>query len=151
SASRRSPGCSAARRSQRRPSRTRASCSKGLNVKRWAIAGAPSDSQLAEIATLLVGGGIVVMPTDTIYGLHGLPKTSARIAEIKGREEAKRFVTIAASANQLDADIPDALRAIWPAPLTAILRSGGSTIAARVPDLAWLRHLLEKTGPLIST
>jgi len=120
-------------------------------VKRWAIAGEPSDSQLADIATLILGGGIVVMPTDTIYGLHGLPKASSRIAEIKGRDEAKRFVTIAASADQLDIAVPDALRAIWPAPLTAILRSGGSTIAVRVPDLAWLRRLLEKTGPLIST
>ena len=120
-------------------------------MKRWAIAGAPSDSQIGEIAALLLDGGVVLMPTDTIYGLHGLPKTSPRIAEIKGRDEAKRFVTIAASADQLGIDVPDALRSIWPAPLTAILRSSTSTIAVRVPDLAWLRTLLEQTGPLIST
>ena len=122
-----------------------------LNVKRWAIAGEPSESQIEEIATLLLGGGIVLMPTDTIYGLHGLPRTSPRIAEIKGRDEAKRFVTIAASADQLTIDVPRALRSIWPAPVTAILRDGTSTIAVRVPDLAWLRNLLERTGPLIST
>jgi len=121
------------------------------NVKRWAIADAPSDSQIAEIASLLLSGGIVVMPTDTIYGLHALPIGSSRIAEIKGRDEAKRFVTIAASPDQLGIDVPDTLRSIWPAPLTAILRSGVSTIAVRVPDLAWLRRLLEETGPLIST
>jgi len=120
-------------------------------VKRWEIAGAPSESQINEIATLILGGGVVLMPTDTIYGLHALPESSPRIADIKGRDEAKRFVTIAASADQLDIDVPDPLRSIWPAPLTAILPSGASTIAVRVPDLPWLRHLLEKTGPLIST
>jgi tRNA threonylcarbamoyl adenosine modification protein (Sua5/YciO/YrdC/YwlC family) len=120
-------------------------------VKRWPIAVAPSESQIDEIATLLRSGGIVLMPTDTIYGLHGLPKTSSRIADIKGRDEAKRFVTIAASADQLGVGVPDALRSIWPAPLTAILRSGTSTVAVRVPDLDWLRSLLGKTGPLIST
>ena len=73
------------------------------------------------------------------------------IADIKGRDESKRFVTIAASVDQLDVDVPDAIRSIWPAPLTAIVRRGDSTIAVRIPDLDWLRALLLKTGPLIST
>ena len=47
--------------------------------------------------------------------------------------------------------MPDALRNIWPAPLTAVMRRGDSTIAARVPALDWMRELLEQTGPLIST
>ena len=120
-------------------------------MKRWAISGAPSDAELDEIAALLRSGGVVLMPTDTIYGLHALPSQSSKVADIKGRDEAKRFVTIAASADQLDLAVPETLRSIWPAPLTAILRSGESTIAVRVPDLSWLRKLLEKTGPLIST
>ncbi|HUJ13222.1 MAG TPA: L-threonylcarbamoyladenylate synthase [Thermoanaerobaculia bacterium] len=120
-------------------------------MKRWEISGAPSEAQLEEIAAILRSGGIVLMPTDTIYGLHALPSQSPTIAEIKGRDEAKRFVTIADSADRLDIHVPEVLRTIWPAPLTAILRRGESTIAVRVPDLDWLRALLEKTGPLIST
>jgi len=123
-------------------------------VKRWAIDDAPTDGQIREIAELLRAGGVVLMPTDTIYGLHAILSESARIVEIKGRDESKRFVTIAASVDQLEqlgVEVPEALRAIWPAPLTAVMRSGPSTIAARVPDLAWLRELLTKTGPLIST
>lgn len=120
-------------------------------VRRWQIGDAPSEAQIAEIAELLNSGGVVLMPTDTIYGLHALPSAASRIAAIKGRDESKRFVTIAASADQLNIDVPDAVRSIWPAPLTAILRSGDSTVAVRVPDLPWLRVLLEKTGPLIST
>jgi L-threonylcarbamoyladenylate synthase len=120
-------------------------------VKQWAINDAPSDAQMSEIAALLLSGGVVLMPTDTIYGLHALPSQSSKVADIKGRDESKRFVTIAASVDQLDVDVPDVLRSIWPAPLTAILRRAESTIAVRIPDLDWLRALLRKTGPLIST
>jgi tRNA threonylcarbamoyl adenosine modification protein (Sua5/YciO/YrdC/YwlC family) len=128
----------------------------GRNVKRWQLAGAPTESQLDEIAALLRSGGIVLLPTDTIYGLHALANdaSSAKIAAIKTRDAEKRFVIIAASVAQLDAmgaEVPSTLNNIWPAPLTAILRRGTESIAARVPNLKWLRELLERTGPLIST
>ncbi|MDQ6799298.1 MAG: L-threonylcarbamoyladenylate synthase [Acidobacteriota bacterium] len=125
-------------------------------MKRWPIDGAPTESQLEEITALLRSGGIVLLPTDTIYGLHALASdaSSAKIAAIKARDAEKRFVIIAASISQLDAmgaEVPPMLNNIWPAPLTAILRRGTQTIAARVPDLKWLRDLLQRTGPLIST
>ena len=96
------------------------------------------------------------MPTDTIYGLHAVADSDsvARIVEIKGRDENKPFVIIAASAEQarsLGVVVPALLCDLWPAPLTAILRRGDSTVAVRVPDLAWLRSLLQRTGPLVST
>ena len=110
----------------------------GRNVKRWQLAGAPTESQLDEIAALLRSGGIVLLPTDTIYGLHALANdaSSAKIAAMKSRIAEKRFVIIAASVAQLvsiGADVPSMLNNIWPAPLTAILRRGTGTIAARVP------------------
>jgi tRNA threonylcarbamoyl adenosine modification protein (Sua5/YciO/YrdC/YwlC family) len=100
---------------------------------------------------------VALLPTDTIYGLHALAideQAVARIRSMKERGDDKPFVVIAASVEQLEtlgATIPDALREIWPAPLTAILAAGDRTIAARVPDLPWLRALLDRTGPLIST
>jgi len=124
------------------------------NVKRWAIGGAPTKAQLDEVAALLRSGGIVLMPTDTIYGLHGVEQSAKRIAEIKGRSEEKQFVMLSASIAQLRSlgvDVPSTLENIWPAPLTAVMRRGDSTIAARIPNLDWLRNLLERTGPLIST
>jgi tRNA threonylcarbamoyl adenosine modification protein (Sua5/YciO/YrdC/YwlC family) len=110
-----------------------------------------------EIAAILQRGGVVVLPTDTIYGLHAVAANdaaAARIAELKGRGDDKPFVVIAASAAQLrafGAEIPAALEKLWPARLTAVVRKGGGTVAASVPDLTWLRELLEKTGPLVST
>jgi L-threonylcarbamoyladenylate synthase len=117
----------------------------------------PSSDVLEDIAAVLQRGGIVLLPTDTIYGLHADASNEsavARIATIKGRDEAKRFVVIGASADQLaafGAAIPDVLRSIWPAPLTAIVPYRGSTIAVRVPELPWLRELLARSGPLVST
>jgi len=117
----------------------------------------PSPSDLDRAAAVLSRGGVALLPTDTIYGLHALAgdeRAAARIAVIKGRDEAKRFVVIGASADQLTAigaEIPDVLRDVWPAPLTAIVPYRGSTLAVRVPALDWLRELLARTGPLIST
>lgn len=126
-------------------------------MKRWCVDGEPSDEVLDEIADVLRAGGVALLPTDTIYGLHAVAideEAVARVRSMKERGDQKPFVIIAASAEQLEkiaATIPDVLRELWPAPLTAIIASGETTIAARVPDLLWLRRLLDRTGPLIST
>jgi len=120
-------------------------------MKRW-IDTLPAT--LDEIAAVLQNEGVVLLPTDTIYGLHGLARNervSTRIASIKGREESKAFVILAASVDQVEslgATVPPVLRDVWPAPLTAVL---APTLAVRVPALEWLRSLLERTGPLFST
>ncbi len=119
--------------------------------------------------SILLGGGVVLMPTDTIYGLHALAddaKAVQRIIDVKGRGDDKPFVVIGASIEQLEhlgAQFNDRTRPIladlWPGPLTAIVpldhpiaaSRGASTIAVRVPALDSLRELLELTGPLAST
>jgi L-threonylcarbamoyladenylate synthase len=126
-------------------------------MKQWRVDGAPSEEILDELAAVLNAGGVALLPTDTIYGLHASATNEAavtRIAEMKERPAEKSFVVIAASIDQLEAlgaSVPDVLRTIWPAPLTAILVWEQKTIAARVPHLAWLRALLTRTGPLVST
>jgi L-threonylcarbamoyladenylate synthase len=138
-------------------------------TRRWQIRDAPTALQLTEIAKALAAGSVLLLPTDTIYGLHALALDAdavARIADLKGREETKPFIVLAATIEQLhqlgvhaDAEIMDALASIWPAPLTAILplrepiaaSRGASTLAVRIPALDWLRDLVERTGPLVST
>lgn len=129
--------------------------------RRWHIDGAPSALQLNEIAGALAGGAVVLMPTDTIYGLHAVAANAEavnRIKELKGRDETKPFIVLASSVEQLPAlgitapeETVRALAAIWPAPLTAILPRGDATLAVRIPALEWLRALIERTGPLVST
>ena len=126
-------------------------------MKRWRVGGDPSDDVLDKLAEILRGGGVALLPTDTIYGLHAIAtdeRAVARIAAMKGRDNDKPFVIIASSIDQLralGAAVPELLSEVWPAPLTAILAAGETTIAARIPDLGWLRALLDRTGPLIST
>jgi len=126
-------------------------------MRRLLVDGEPDDEAIADIAGVLLGGGVALLPTDTIYGLHAVAENDAavaRVAKLKGRGDGKPFVVIAASAGQLrafGADVPEALESLWPAPLTAVLRRGEGTVAARVPDLAWLRRLIVRCGPLIST
>jgi tRNA threonylcarbamoyl adenosine modification protein (Sua5/YciO/YrdC/YwlC family) len=138
-------------------------------TRRWQIADAPTALQLNEIARTLAGGAVVLMPTDTVYGLHTLAldeEAVARVAEIKGREDTKPFIVLAASMDQLQPlgicatrNALEALESLWPAPLTAILpldapiaaSRGGTTLAVRIPALDWLRELVTRTGPLVST
>lgn len=123
----------------------------------------------ANLASILKAGGVVLLPTDTIYGLHALANDANainKIVEMKGRGEDKPFVVIGASIEQLEeigARFDDRTRKIlndiWPGPLTAIVplkkpiaaSRGASTIAVRVPKLQLLQQLLQRTGPLAST
>lgn len=138
-------------------------------MRRWYIDDAPTALQLHGIEELLRDGGVVLLPTDTIYGLHASATQDAavaRVAELKGRDETKPFIVLAGSIEQLtelgvlaERETMDALAGIWPAPLTAILplrepiaaSRGASSLAVRIPALDWLRELAGRCGPLVST
>lgn len=138
-------------------------------MRRWTAAPQPNAADIGAIAEVLRDGGVVLLPTDTIYGLHAVAtdeRAVGRIATMKGRDEAKPFVVIGASMQQLrdiGVDFPEraseVLQSLWPAPLTAILplrlpvaaSRGAATLAVRVPALEWLRALVAICGPLAST
>lgn len=133
------------------------------------VAAEPAADVIRKIADVIRRNGVVLMPTDTIYGLHALATSEAaieRIAALKEREEAKPFVVLGASMSQFEAigvEFSDRTRRIleelWPGPLTAVLSlnktiaasRGAKSLAVRVPDLQWLRELLTLSGPLAST
>jgi L-threonylcarbamoyladenylate synthase len=121
------------------------------------------------LATALRDGGIALLPTDTIYGLHALANDRTAIEKLivaKNRDDGKPFVVLGSSLRQLEAlgaqfvePWRSILDKIWPAPLTAVVRldsavaasRGNSTLAVRVPDIDWLRDVIEQTGPIAST
>lgn len=129
----------------------------------------PDPAGIAEIADVLSAGGIAILPTDTIYGLHALATDSAaieRIAEAKQRPPQRPLVVLCAHLEQArelgiaaEENILAGLEQLWPAPLTAILSlrlpiaatAGRDSIALRIPRTSWLRELLARTGPLAST
>ena len=121
------------------------------------------------VARILTGGGVAILPTDTIYGYHclaGDENAVARIAALKDRDDAKPFIVLGHSIAQLESigasfteRSREALRELWPGPLTAIVpltrpiaaSRGAPTVGVRIPDLSWLQELLAKTGALAST
>jgi len=122
-----------------------------------------------EIASTFSNGRVVILPTDTIYGLHARADDEqgiARIGQLKKRTVARSIVVLAADVDQciavgalIEPALREQLERVWPAPLTAILPTstplaanpGERTIAIRIPALEWLRELLRRTGPLASS
>src|SRR5688500_10637935 len=85
----------------RLPAPTHPSCAR---MRRWHIEDRPTTLQLNEIAQLLREGSVILLPTDTIYGLHARAldeKAVERIRELKGRENTKPFIVLASSMDDL--------------------------------------------------
>jgi L-threonylcarbamoyladenylate synthase len=126
----------------------------------------------AEAADALRHGGVVVVPTDTVYGLAARPADAGAVQDvyrIKGRPGGKPLPVLAASDEQVRAlgvAFNPAARALaarwWPGPLTLVFAfedgaarpawlEGRDEVAVRVPDHDFLRGLLETTGVLVAT
>ncbi len=129
------------------------------------------EQQLGEVLSVLTTGGVILYPTDTIWGI-GCDATNARAVEkvynIKERISNKSFIIIVKDQEMLSnyvTTIPDIvieLLASVPEPLTVIypggknlpknVVSGDGSIAVRIPDHAFCQQLLCAFGkPLIST
>ncbi|WP_310962657.1 L-threonylcarbamoyladenylate synthase [Nocardioides terrisoli] len=116
-------------------------------------------------------GALVVLPTDTVYGVGAdafSPVAVARLLEAKGRGRETPPPVLVASADTLDAlvvGVPDWVRALvasyWPGPLTLVCHQQGSlrwdlgetrgTVAVRMPDDPVALELLGRTGPMAVT
>ena len=111
-----------------------------------------SDAQgLDDAARVLNAGGVVVIPTDTVYGLAAHPAFPAaveRLYTIKGRAAKKPIALLAADAAAVRAfgyEVPQALADRWPGALTVVVGPEGF----RVPDHAWTRELLRRCGGVL--
>jgi L-threonylcarbamoyladenylate synthase len=123
------------------------------------------DAAVAAIAA----GGVIAMPTDTVFGLACDPANAAavdRIYAIKQRPANLELTLLSATINDIDEDVDlnAAARilaaACWPGALSIIcgLRARrwaiprtGTTLSVRVPDHAIALDLLRRTGPLATT
>ena len=124
---------------------------------------------LEQAAAALRAGGVVLVPTDTVYGLAALtPDAVEDLFVLKGRPADRSIAVLVAdrrAAHSLAASVPAALAELmdrhWPGPLTVVLprppaggpRPGGNaeTVGVRCPDHPWLRRLLATVGPLAVT
>ncbi|MFN7959201.1 MAG: L-threonylcarbamoyladenylate synthase [Holophagaceae bacterium] len=125
-----------------------------------------NEAAIREAAAILLSGGLVAFPTETVYGLgaDGLnPEAVARIYAAKGRPATNPVILHVdgiASARALASHwTPEATRLaerFWPGPLTlvlpaselvpAIVRAGGPTVALRCPAHPVAQALIRAVG-----
>jgi L-threonylcarbamoyladenylate synthase len=139
---------------------------------RWVASGGVADgeAQVDEIVEVLRRGGVVVLPTDTVYGLAARPSDAAavdRLFLLKGRRADVPIAVLCASREQALAlaDPVDGIDAVaarfWPGPLTVVLprRTGielhlgepRDTIGLRVPAHPLVQAVARAVGPIAVT
>ena len=132
----------------------------------------PDAGILCETAHLLRAGGVLVMPTDSVYGIGcaAMPANPAheRVFAIKLRDRAQTLPWLVADVADLaryGRGVPswaeDLARAHWPGALTLVVRASSAvpaeyraadgTLALRVPDSNLVRALVREVGPLAVT
>jgi len=122
------------------------------------------------VATVVQRGGVVIFPTDTVYGIGCDPVRQDAVEKIfasKQRPRTKPLALHLASVDELLEYAPgnalarELARAFLPGALTVIVRrpayvgafvtAGLETVGLRVPDHALCRAVLERSGPLAGT
>lgn len=122
--------------------------------------------KLEEAAALLREGGLVAVPTETVYGLAGNGLDAAaveRIYEVKGRPAVKPLSLMVPGPEAMEkyaAQVPPAAKYLaerfWPGPLTLVLKAqdhippivlaGGHTVGLRCPQHPMTLELLQLSG-----
>ncbi|CAB4916488.1 unannotated protein [freshwater metagenome] len=125
-----------------------------------------TQDDIERAASLLRSGGLVALPTETVYGLGADasdPAALARLYAAKGRPADHPVIVHLAGVEQLGgwvAEVPDAARRLaarwWPGPLTLVLRrapgvldavtAGRDSVAVRVPDQLLTLEVLRRAG-----
>ena len=124
----------------------------------------PNTPQIA--AEIIKNGGLVAIPTETVYGLgaNGLDEAAVvKIFEAKGRPQDNPLILHVAEPEEMERfchSIPqaayDLAAAFWPGPLTMVLpakdtvprrtTAGLSTVAVRCPDSDVTRQIIRLSG-----
>jgi len=125
-----------------------------------------------DVVAALRAGAVVLLPTDTVYGLAVATAVPSAVAQLFGLKERGRDVPIAvlvadaAQAWELAAaPVPGAASRLaatwWPGPLTLVVARApgwggdiggrGDTVGVRCPDDAMVRELCRQVGPLATT
>jgi L-threonylcarbamoyladenylate synthase len=133
---------------------------------------ADAASLLQKCATVLAAGELLVLPTDTVYGLAArvdIPDAVEAVYAVKGRDAGKSLVVMLSSVEEaVDLVEPEQRRPLvrlasfWPGPLTLVVKTGEipwkryvapihGSLGIRIPDNPFLLGLLAASGPLAVT
>jgi tRNA threonylcarbamoyl adenosine modification protein (Sua5/YciO/YrdC/YwlC family) len=140
-----------------------------VTSERYPTGSAEERESAIEAASLAIQRGeLVVLPTDTVYGIGADafdPAAVRALLAAKGRGREMPPPVLVSAVTTIDAlavSIPGYARALveafWPGPLTIVCHQQASlqwdlgdtrgTVAVRMPDHEICREILERTGPL---
>lgn len=126
-----------------------------------------SEQAIAVAAAVIAGGGVVAMPTETVYGLAGDAASDAAVAAIYAAKGRPSFNPLIVHVSDLEPAMAigdfsgaalDLAKAHWPGPLTIVVplrpdagiakltTAGLATVALRVPAHRAMQALLRATG-----
>ncbi|MEP7029179.1 MAG: L-threonylcarbamoyladenylate synthase [Candidatus Eisenbacteria bacterium] len=139
-----------------------------LPIDPWA----PAREPVRAAAEVVLGGGVIAFPTDTVYGLSCSLMDPAAVEFVYRLKRRPAHLSVIALIHEADAihplvdavpEVAEALmRRYWPGPLSIIFRASPlvplrvrgerGTVALRVPDHPLCERLLEAVGgPLVSS
>ena len=122
----------------------------------------PEPEKIAEAARIIRHGGLVIFPTETVYGIAAdanNTKAMERLRQVKHRTDNKQFSILVAHrgivenyANYTSPNLYKLRDKYWPGPLTVILpaKQEGHTIGIRMPDHTIALRLVEESGCTIA-
>jgi len=140
-------------------------------LKRWVVDPQhPDEELLAQAAEIVRRGGVVVFPTDTLYGLAADPENSEAVHlvfRLKHRHASEALPLVAGSLEQVEASGVSMTRLarrlaekFWPGPVTMVMAAGrrlgpvadaaAGTVAVRVPAHDVARGLALAVGSLVT-
>lgn len=120
-----------------------------------------------EVIKVIKGGGIVISPTDTVYGMLANAFNNDainRIYKIKGRDRDKPFLVLLKDEKSVksfcDIPIPNIIKKNIPGELTFIMPMSESaknkfsflksTVAIRIPKDYYINLILKETPPIVA-
>ena len=126
---------------------------------------------LDDVVAALLAGRVVVLPTETVYGLVALPSVAGATAEIfrlKGRGPDVPLAVLCADADQAftlvqgpSDPVARVGKELWPGPLTLVLPrrlglgyelgTSTTTVGVRCPDHHLVRSIAAQVGPIAAT
>lgn len=132
-------------------------------------ASAQFDDDVARAATAIAAGEVIIIPTDTVYGLAADPHSQnamRRMFELKMRPEGVPIASLAANREQAVSLVrPNAVfdqlaERHWPGPLTLVAErrpgldvydNANRTLGVRVADHRFVLALTTRLGPVAAT
>lgn len=123
----------------------------------------PEPDRIAEAAIVIRRGGLVIFPTETVYGIAAdanNPAAIERLNAVKQRSTEKRYSILVAHRSIIDnysiytePNLYKLIDKYWPGPLTVIVPSKNpveETIGIRMPDHTIALRLVEESGCTIA-